>query len=231
MPDGEQTQISALQHSHNNNEQQSKAKQSTMLSKPSRVALLLVRRGGNNQGRNLFTTVASASSRTATTTSTTLRPMIASSNSLERSSCSPPRQHSAVQHYQHYKYYHSTGGRFENTNRIADAPPAGDAELPGSKAFLECDRAAVIDLFHKYSVYCDDDGDHLNKEGLRQILQAVGENQDEDTLDRLYEAADLDGNGVIELNVSSVRYLEEGTRSFVRAKDSISVPLVFACFS
>eukprot|EP00339_Tiarina_fusa_P017771 CAMPEP_0117008202 /NCGR_PEP_ID=MMETSP0472-20121206/7801_1 /TAXON_ID=693140 ORGANISM="Tiarina fusus, Strain LIS" /NCGR_SAMPLE_ID=MMETSP0472 /ASSEMBLY_ACC=CAM_ASM_000603 /LENGTH=392 /DNA_ID=CAMNT_0004710173 /DNA_START=114 /DNA_END=1292 /DNA_ORIENTATION=+ len=164
-----------------------------MLSQPSsRVAVLLIRRGTDSAKNRLFTTVSASATSPITTT--------LSWNAAQT------QQHSHHYHYHCHtkqRQYHSTPGTFEKTNRIADSLPDKDEDkevLPGSKAFLECDRAAVIDLFHKYSVYCDDDGDHLDKEGLRQILQAVGENPDQATLDQLYEAADLDGNGVIELS-------------------------------
>jgi hypothetical protein len=94
----------------------------------------------------------------------------------------------------------STHSLKEPSNRVADVSPI-DEELPGSRAFVECDRNALIDLFHKYAVDCDIDGRYLDLEGLRKLLRAVGENLDQATLERLFETADINGDGSIELDV------------------------------
>lgn len=95
------------------------------------------------------------------------------------------------------------------SNRVADTPyhPA-EEELPGSRAFVECDRNALIDLFHKYAVDCDVSGRYLDLEGLRKLLRAVGENLDQATLERLFETADINGDGTIELTVRSCMILQ-----------------------
>lgn len=69
---------------------------------------------------------------------------------------------------------------------------------PGSNAFmLESERHALYDLFQKFSI-----PEHprcLDREGLRKALKAVGETPDDETLEKIFLEADLDGNGFIEL--------------------------------
>ena len=89
----------------------------------------------------------------------------------------------------------------EPCNRVADSVEDEEAPLPGSRAFVECDRAALIDLFHKYAVNCDVSGRYLDREGLGSILKAVGENPDPETLERLFRTADMNGDGSIEVEV------------------------------
>ena len=74
---------------------------------------------------------------------------------------------------------------------------------PGSKAFVECDRAALIDLFNEYAKNCDVEGCHLDRDGLKEILRSVGENADDDTVDHLFRLADDSGDDLIQLDVSS----------------------------
>jgi len=107
-------------------------------------------------------------------------------------------------------FFHSSSSLKDPSNRVEDTPVyPEDEDLPGSKAFVECDRNALIDLFHKFAVDCDKSGRYLNLEGLRKLLKAVGEHLDQATLERLFQAADMDGNGNIELTVRILlRYLE-----------------------
>jgi hypothetical protein len=93
----------------------------------------------------------------------------------------------------------------EASNRVEDFvhDDDEDGELPpGSKAFVECDREAIIDLFYKFAVNCDVSGKFLDKERLGDLLRTVGENPDQITIDRLFSVADINGDGVIELDVS-----------------------------
>ena len=84
-------------------------------------------------------------------------------------------------------------------------PETLQPSLPGSRAFVDCDRAAVIDLFHQYAVTSNGTKDkYLDRQGLASILKAVGENPDAETLERLYLNADADGNGMIELDVRMI---------------------------
>ena len=131
------------------------------------------------------------------------------------------------------------GGFHEPSNRVADKSPhpppssqnhhhlvAGAGAMttttsveehslappPGSRAFVECDRNALIDLFHKYAVDCDVSGRYLDLEGLRKLLKAVGENLDQATLERLFATADINGDGTIELNVRKLVKMDECIR-------------------
>jgi len=68
----------------------------------------------------------------------------------------------------------------------------------GSKAFiLESDRHALVDLFKKHAT--EDNSRCLDRKGLRFVLKAVGESPDEETLEKIFQDADLDGNNVIDL--------------------------------
>lgn len=73
---------------------------------------------------------------------------------------------------------------------------------PGGKAFAECEMDAVRDLFHGFAK-TDQESDikYLDMEGVRELLKSVGERPDEATLQRLYDLADENGDGVIELYV------------------------------
>ena len=77
-------------------------------------------------------------------------------------------------------------------------------QTPGSKAFADCEADAVKDLFHNFA---KSDGDatgikYLDLDGVRNLLNSIGERPDERTLRRLYKAADFNGDGIIELHVS-----------------------------
>jgi hypothetical protein len=77
-------------------------------------------------------------------------------------------------------------------------------ETPGSKAFADCEADAIKDLFHNFA---KTDGDatgikYLDLDGVRNLLNSIGERPDERTLRRLYKAADFNGDGIIELHVS-----------------------------
>jgi Ca2+-binding EF-hand superfamily protein len=67
----------------------------------------------------------------------------------------------------------------------------------GSKAFVDCDREAIIDLFQEYAK----DGPFLSRESLAAILKAIGECSDDEIVNKLFEAADENGDGVIQLEV------------------------------
>lgn len=90
----------------------------------------------------------------------------------------------------------------EPSNRVADHSPLDNEDLPlGSKAFVECDRDAIVDLFRKFAVNCDVTGRYMDKERLGDLLRAVGENPNQQTIDRLFAVADENGDGAIELDV------------------------------
>ena len=99
--------------------------------------------------------------------------------------------------------------RMELATTVQDKGGWGSTRLfdetsqPGSKAFVECDRAALIDLFNEYASECDGDGCHLDREGLQKILRSVGENADDETVDHLFRLADDSGDNLIQLDVST----------------------------
>jgi hypothetical protein len=105
----------------------------------------------------------------------------------------------AVSASRHYTSSHETK---EPSHRVSDGGPLENEVAPvGSKAYVDCDREAIVDLFHKYAVNCDVSGRGIDKERLGDLLRAVGENPNQKTIDRLFAVADEDGNGVIELDV------------------------------
>lgn len=77
-------------------------------------------------------------------------------------------------------------------------------EKPGSKAFADCEADAIKDLFHNFAKSDGDAADikYLDLDGVRNLLNSIGERPDERTLRRLYKAADFNGDGIIELHVS-----------------------------
>jgi len=97
------------------------------------------------------------------------------------------------------KNYHSDGPAFYH-EKISDNDSASSpsAPTPGCKAFvLESDRHALVDLFQKFAM-----PEHprcLDREGLKNALKAVGETPDDETLEQIFLDADLDGNGVVDL--------------------------------
>jgi len=93
------------------------------------------------------------------------------------------------------------------SNRVQDSPSInasgsiGQDLPPGARAFVECDRNALMDLFYKFAIECSVSGKSLDRNGLEKLLRAVGETVDADTLGQIFEASDLDGSGSIDLNV------------------------------
>ena len=101
--------------------------------------------------------------------------------------------------------YHHSGGPSLYHGSIADDdfPPSTNnstaVPAPGSKAFiLESDRHALVDLFKKHAT--PEHPRSLDRQALALVLKAVGETPDEETLEQIFQDADLDGNGVIDLN-------------------------------
>lgn len=109
--------------------------------------------------------------------------------------------------------YTNTNASFHGkdpSNRVADFVIEKEEELPlGGKAFVECDRAAVIDLFQKHAVNCDVSGRYLDREGLTKVLRAVGENADPETVEKLFKFADIKQNGVIGIDVRAIYLLSQ----------------------
>ena len=76
--------------------------------------------------------------------------------------------------------------------------------IPGSVAFADCESAAISDLFYQFaqeSLDADDKGAHyLSLRGVKNLLDSIGERQDEKTLRRLFKAADTEKDGRLSLS-------------------------------
>ena len=77
---------------------------------------------------------------------------------------------------------------------------------PGSRAFADCEYAAIRDLFHAFSQTnpsadggVDDLGPYLGISGVRDLLASIGERPDDVTLREIFSAVDLSGDGRIHL--------------------------------
>jgi hypothetical protein len=156
-----------------------------------------------------MTVVLRRSSAFKTTTTTKAAAMMSSSTttfSIHRPPLIVPQQQSSYSYLNlNSRSYSSTSHIKELWNRVADVAhqESEDELLPGSRAFVECDREALIDLFHKYAINCDVSGRYLDLPGLAQLLKAVGEHLDQPTLEKLFASADINGDGSIELEVST----------------------------
>mmetsp|Transcript_15813 Transcript_15813/g.36617 ORF Transcript_15813/g.36617 Transcript_15813/m.36617 type:complete len:426 (+) Transcript_15813:171-1448(+) len=95
------------------------------------------------------------------------------------------------------RHYHHKGPTSYHESITDDDPPASNGKSePGSKAFiLESDRLALVDLFRKHAL--PERKGSLDRKALGLVLKAVGESPDEETLERIFQDADLDGNGAI----------------------------------
>jgi hypothetical protein len=92
---------------------------------------------------------------------------------------------------------------FQTTTDEYRQKKAASKPKPGSLAFADCEYDAVTDLFASFAKTDDSGLKYLDLEGARELLNSIGERPDEETLRKLYKAADMDGNGVIELHVST----------------------------
>ena len=94
----------------------------------------------------------------------------------------------------------SQGSALEQFKRIQQQQQPSDVP-PGSRAFVHCEREALIDLFHQYAINCDVSGRYLDRQRLAAILKAIGENTDPETVEQLFRTADVGKDGMIELEV------------------------------
>jgi len=95
-------------------------------------------------------------------------------------------------------YHRSSPSLYHESIADDDSSPSTSSSVPGCKAFmLESDRHALVDLFKKHAT--PEHPRSLDRKQLGLVLKAVGESPDEETLEQIFQDADLDGNGVIDL--------------------------------
>ena len=71
---------------------------------------------------------------------------------------------------------------------------------PGSKAFSKLETEAIVDLFHKYAKNTTKTGEpSLDFQGVHSLLEGIGERHDEATTRKLFDMADIDGSGCVDL--------------------------------
>jgi adenylate kinase len=96
------------------------------------------------------------------------------------------------------KYHSGVPSLYQKSICDTDPKESETVEEAGSKAYLlESDRHALVDLFKKYA--SPEHPRSLDREGLRNAMKAVGESPDDATLTQIFSDADLDGNGVVDL--------------------------------
>jgi hypothetical protein len=108
------------------------------------------------------------------------------------------------------RHTYSSSATVSYQRDVADTPDNGSrsaAPAPaGSKAFVTCELFALIDLFDKFALPLDtiasNNTKYINLDGLRRLLNAVGESPADEELQQILEQADTDDNGVIDLDVS-----------------------------
>lgn len=99
----------------------------------------------------------------------------------------------------------TTGVRtFETGSHTTDKESSKKFSKPGSIAFAECETAAITDLFYQFAKESNDKGEEghyfLSLGGVRELLNSIGERPDEQTLKRLYKAADTNRDGKLSLS-------------------------------
>lgn len=92
-------------------------------------------------------------------------------------------------------------------------------EIPGSKAFADCEHAAISDLFYNFAQEDKDGrGYLLSLKGCRDLLYSIGERPEEETLKRMFQEWDLDKSGKLDLHeflVASDRILNDSPARIV----------------
>jgi len=90
--------------------------------------------------------------------------------------------------------------------RQREKPFLRESKLPGSKAFADCEYAAVKDLFYNFAKTkvaadggVDELGPYLCPGGVRELLASIGERPDEETLEELFSTTDTKGDGKLHL--------------------------------
>jgi len=71
---------------------------------------------------------------------------------------------------------------------------------PGSRAFADCEKSAVMDLFHHYANIqgcggVDSTGKYLTFEGIKLLLESIGEQPNDETMKDICKSIDLNQDG------------------------------------
>eukprot|EP00978_Attheya_sp_CCMP212_P010357 scaffold25061_cov54-Attheya_sp.AAC.2 len=96
---------------------------------------------------------------------------------------------------------------FRTKDSSCETPQTDAAELqPGAKAFADLEIFALADLYYHFAGSKengghDEAGPYLCPQGVKQLLQSIGEHPDEVTLHDLFETADLNLNGDGKLHI------------------------------
>jgi hypothetical protein len=115
----------------------------------------------------------------------------------------------------HFARLDSSHRSFQTTTDEFRQKKAESKPKPGSLAFADCEYDAVTDLLASFAKTDQSGLQYLDLEGARELLNSIGERPDEETLRKLYQAADMDGNGVIELHVSMRKHEENIMQALV----------------
>lgn len=99
-----------------------------------------------------------------------------------------------------------SGSNSTASNQLRAKRHVWKAKEPGDLAFAAGEVAAVSDLFFRYANTSDggidDEGcSFLTPSGVRKMLASIGENPDDETFDKLFRTADLNGDGKLQLQV------------------------------
>jgi adenylate kinase family enzyme len=85
--------------------------------------------------------------------------------------------------------------RFFQTS--ASHKPEDEQEIrPGRKAFADIEYDALIDLFQSH---CNDQQDALDRSGIHDLLESIGQPSDDQMVEEIFRKGDLNGDGVISL--------------------------------
>jgi hypothetical protein len=128
---------------------------------------------------------------------------------------SPPHHPNRLYSSTRVPCYHHDGANSSNPSHNDNIDSVARISTHGSRAFVDCELFALVDLFDKYALPLDtvasNNTKFINHDGLRRLMHAVGESPTEEMLQKLFEAADADNNGVIDIDVSGIDKTEKKT--------------------
>jgi adenylate kinase family enzyme len=130
-------------------------------------------------------------------------------------------QQQQQQHDDDDNHHHMQKSTTNNATTTATTPgnSISNHEIPGSKAFADCEHAAISDLFYNFAQEDKDGrGYLLSLKGCRDLLYSIGERPEEETLKRMFQEWDLDKSGKLDLHeflVASDRILNDSPARIV----------------